>query len=236
MNPNDRIRDVILKYFYDRNVLANCEVGDAGSACSLDVLKRELKETKRLTAEQVTSNLTYLVDRGWVNRIERTSTRSSGPFLKQTFQTHVGPAYIDHGIHTSTSLFYQISARGIDKIEGDSEYKLKKETEGINIHALHSVVQIGDGNVVNQNYVDLHHELTRLREAVVASDLDEEEKWGAAKDIDSIQDQIQKSKPNKTVVESLWKAIERTSKVAGLVELIGKVQPHIHSLIKTLTG
>ena len=69
---------------------------------------------------------------------------------------------VDHGTRETVELYYQISARGIDKIEGESAFRVREKTEGINIKALRSVVTIGDSYVVNVKYVDLHHELQNL--------------------------------------------------------------------------
>jgi hypothetical protein len=55
-------------------------------------------------------------------------------------------------------------------------------------------------------------------------------------DIDSLQSQLAKAAPNKTVVSSLWRAIEEATKIAGLVEAISKVQPFITSLLSRLAG
>jgi hypothetical protein len=69
-NPNDKIREQILKYFYDRNTHATSRFGKKGSAPKISDVKRELKSKIGLTQSQVVSNLTYLIDRKWINTIE----------------------------------------------------------------------------------------------------------------------------------------------------------------------
>ena len=66
MNPNDVVRKQILQYFYDRNSGATSQRGKKGSAMKISDVKRELKAGYGLTQQTVISNLTYLIDRGWV--------------------------------------------------------------------------------------------------------------------------------------------------------------------------
>jgi hypothetical protein len=42
-NPNDKIREQILKYFYDRDTSATSRLGKKGSAAKISDVKRELK-------------------------------------------------------------------------------------------------------------------------------------------------------------------------------------------------
>src|SRR5438045_3222596 len=70
MNPNDEIRMQILRYFYDRNHCATSRFGKKGSALKISVAKSELKDRNGLTQAQVMSNMTYLIDQGWVNTFD----------------------------------------------------------------------------------------------------------------------------------------------------------------------
>lgn len=70
MNPNDAIRKQILQYFYDRNHGATSQRGKKGSAMKISDVKRELKAKYGLSQQSVISNLTYLIDRGWVKKEE----------------------------------------------------------------------------------------------------------------------------------------------------------------------
>lgn len=62
LNPNDEIRQQILRYFYDRNASATSRFGKKGSAVRISDVKKELKSRHGLTQQQVMSNLTYLID------------------------------------------------------------------------------------------------------------------------------------------------------------------------------
>jgi hypothetical protein len=100
-NPNDKMREQILKYFYDRNTSATSRFGKKGSAAKISDVKRELKSKVGLTQSQVVSNLTYLIDRKWINTIEVEKTVT-----------------VKGGTIPSKVTWYEISALGIEKIEG----------------------------------------------------------------------------------------------------------------------
>jgi|SRR6516165_1309207 len=71
-----------------------------------------------MTQQSVMSNLTYLLDRGWVKKHEVHKT-----------------VVVNGGTIPSTVTWYRISAAAIDKIEGGSEFEPKDRYEGINVTA-----------------------------------------------------------------------------------------------------
>jgi hypothetical protein len=209
-NPNDEIRHRLLQYFYDRNANATSRFGKKGSAVKISDVKKELKARHGLTQQQVMSNLTYLTDRGWVNTVKVEKTvRVSG------------------GSVPSTVTWFEISAKGIDKIEGESEFQPKERYPGINITATGaSTITLGDGNVVNIRYSQLHEALTNLKQAIVGSaSLSEAEKLDAAVDIESIKDQLAKAQPNATIIEHLWHSIKDVAVAAGLAANVATLAP-----------
>ena len=153
MKPNDAIRSQILHYFYERNASATSRYGKKGSAVKISDAKRELKAQHGLTQQQVMSNLTYLIDRGWVKTVEQEKT-----------------VQVRGGTVPSVVTWYEIAALGIEKIEGESEFKPQDPFAGINIHASGSnVITLGDGNVVNVKYEQLQRALDELKTAITAS-------------------------------------------------------------------
>lgn len=216
MNPNDVIRQQILQYFYDRNASATSHLGKKGSAVKISDAKRELKELHDLTQQQVISNLTYLIDQGWINTFD----------VEKTVKVRGGTI-------PSTVTWYEIAAPGIDKIEGESEFQPPNRYPGINITASgENVITLGDGNIVNVHYEQLHKELSSLKQAVSECDsLSDNQKLDTAVDIESIKDQLAKSTPNKTIIKQLWSGIEKVVTAAGLVEFATKIQPLIASLL-----
>ena len=215
-NPNDQIRNQILRYFYHRNATATSRFGKKGSAVKISDAKRELKAQHGLTQQQVMSNLTYLIDRGWVKTIEQEKT-----------------VQVRGGTVPSVLTWYEIAAPGIEKIEGESEFQRQDRYAGINITATGSnIITLGDGNVVNARFAALHQELNALKGAVAESDrLSEAEKLDVSVDIESIKDQLAKSNPNKTIISTLWASIEKVVTAANLVEYIGRIAPYLPALL-----
>jgi hypothetical protein len=216
MNPNDKMRKQILQYFYARNNSATSPHGKKGSAMKISDVKRELKARYNLTQQNVISNLTYLIDGGWVNKHEVHKTVN-----------------VRGGTIPSVVTWYEISARGIEKIEGGSEFEPKGRYEGINISATGTnVITLGDGNVVHAQFSELREELENLKSQVTSSSLGEKQKLDLASDIESIKDQLAKENPDKTAIQHLWSGIDRIATVAGLVDAAQRVWP----LIKPLLG
>ena len=216
MNPNDAIRKQILKYFYDRNAAATSRFGKKGSAGKISDVKRELKEKHGLTQQQVNSNLTYLIDQGWIKTFD----------IEKTIK-------VSGGTIPSTVTWYEITALGIDKIEGGSEFQTPDRYSGINITAMgENIITLGDGNIVNVSYEHLHKELSTLKNAITESDsLEDGQKLDIAVDIESIKDQLAKPNPNKTIIGHLWSGVEKAATAAGFIDLISKMAPLIANVL-----
>ena len=217
MNPNDATRSAILRYFYDRNKNATSGRGKRGSAVKISDVKKELKAGHGLTQQQVISNLNYLIDKGWVNKSEVAKT-----------------VVVKGGSVPSTITWYEISSAGIDKLEGESDFRASPRFSGININATgQNVITLGDGNIVNARYAALRAELDRVKDAVVASTtLAEHEKLDLVTDIETIKDQLVKTAPNQNIVSQLWAGVEKAVTAAGLVDLVQRVAPLIEGLLK----
>jgi hypothetical protein len=205
--PN-QIREMMLRYFYDRNAHATSMKGKKGASIKISDIRKELKAKHGLEAAQVVSNLTYLMSQGWVEREQ----------VEKSFTSKLGTSY------PSVSEFYKITAPGIDKIEGPSPFTPDRFA-GIKIEATgQNIITLGDGNQVNVKFESISKALTEFREAVThATDLKEETKLEVVSDIDTISMQLAKPTPNGVVVRSLWENINRTASVASLVDLAVKV-------------
>jgi hypothetical protein len=216
MNPNDQIRRQILQYFYDRNKHATSQRGKKGVAVKISDARRELKEQYGLKVQEVMSNLTYLIDNGWVKTVD----------VEKTVK-------VAGGTIPQVTTFYEVTARGIDKIEGGSQFEPKERYAGINIHATgQNVITLGDGNVVNAKYSELRNTLDDLKQAVTGSTkLNDSTKLDLAADIETIKDQLAKPDPDKTIVGHLWRGVERVVTVAGLADACMKVLPYIQALL-----
>jgi hypothetical protein len=216
-NPNDAVRRQILGYFYDRNTRATSRFGKRGSAVKISDVKAQLKALHGLSQPQVMSNLTYLIDRGWVKTVEQ----------EKTVSTAAGTTI------PSVVTFYEITAQGIERIEGPSQFEPPSRYPGINIQASgSSVVTLGDGNYVQVQHQQLFTKLSELKEAVTgSSQIDDEAKLEIAVDIETVKDQLAKKAPDREVVRRLWPRIERAAALAGLASLVIEIAALIAPLI-----
>jgi hypothetical protein len=213
---DDQIRQILLRFFYDRNCKATSVRGKhSGAAVPISVLRSELKANHGLIRQQVVSNLTYLLSQGWVEE---------KPVAK-SFATPRG------SIVPAVTIYYIITAAGIDKIGGPSEF-MRDRFDGIRIEATgQNIITIGDGNQVEARFKDIGEALSRLANAIKASDeFDDSTKLDLVADINSMQDQLAKKKPNKTVLQSLWAGIETAAKAAGIVKAATEVAGLLRSL------
>jgi hypothetical protein len=96
---------------------------------------------------------------------------------------------------------------------------------GIKIEATgQNIITVGDGNQVNAQHSEIAHALVALRKAVVASgSLNDTQKLDTASDIDSIESQLAKATPNKTVIAAAWEGVKKIGTVADVAVKVGKV-------------
>jgi len=204
---NNEIRVLILKYFYDRNCSATSARGKKGYSIKISDVRKDLKALHDLSQQEVMSNLNYLISQGWIaeEQIEKSVPLPSGTVIPQ-----------------STS-FYRITAAGIDKIEGPGEFTMDK-FKGIKIEATgQNIITLGDGNQVNARFGDVGGALADLRTAFVNSpSVSESEKLDAVADIASIESQLIKANPNRSVVTGAWENLKRFDTVLGIAEKIAK--------------
>jgi hypothetical protein len=205
---NNEIRTIMLQYFYDRNKAATSARGKKGYAIKIGDIRKELKASHDLSQQEVMSNLNYLLSHRWVEEdmVEKSVPLPTGTVIPQ-----------------STS-YYKITAAGIDKIEGPGEFTMDK-FKGIKIEATgQNIITVGDGNQVNAEYRDAAGALVDLKQALLESTfITETQKLDVVADIDSIQSQLAKAKPNRTVIEGAWDAIKKLDTVLGLGDKVSKV-------------
>jgi hypothetical protein len=127
--------------------------------------------------------------------------------------------------------FYQITAAGIDKIEGPGEFTMPK-FHGIKIEATgQNIITVGDGNQVNAKFEDLGTALADLREAITKSTVPEADKMNWVADIETVQSQLAKPAPNRSIIGAAWTAIKGAAVIAECIPLIEKVQHFIAPLL-----
>lgn len=208
---NDQIRKLMLEYFYERNKHATSSMGKKGSAIKISIIKSDLKRLYGLNSQEVQSNLTYLLSQGWIELIP----------LEKQFRTQQGM------LIPSTTKYYQITAQGIDKIEGSGEFTVPR-FQGINIQATgQNIITLGDGNQINAQFSDLGKALVELKEAIKASDIPETDKISLVSDIDTIQSQLAKPSPSRTILKAAWETIEAGAAAHGFISLVKKISVFI---------
>jgi hypothetical protein len=204
---NNDIRTLMLQYFYDRNRNATSSRGKKGSSVKISDVKRELKASHALTQQEVQSNLTYLISQGWVQKdtVQKTFPTAGGTMM---------PANTD---------FYTITAAGIDKIEGPGEFTMPK-FHGIKIEATgQNIITLGDGNQVDAKFSEVGQSLADLRDAITSSQAPESNKLELVADIDTIQSQLAKPEPNRTIIKAAWEVVKGAAAINGCTVLATKV-------------
>ena len=215
-HTEDQVRDFILHYFYDRNKNATSFMGKKGSAVKISDVKRDLKALHGLTQQEVHSNLTYLLSQGWVEEksIEKQVRARGGTLI---------PA---------VTKYYQITAAGIDKIEGPGEFTMPK-FHGIRIEATgQNIITVGDGNQVDARFGELAQSLADLRNAITTSNATEAEKMAYVADLDTIQSQLAKPEPNRTIVATAWETVKAAAVIQGCANFVQTVGALIASLLR----
>lgn len=202
------VRNIVLRFFYDRGKQATSARGKAGFAVRMSDVKKSLKASHQLSQQQVVSNLHYLISQGWIeeDQVSKSVPLPSGTVIPQV------------------TSYYKITAGGTDKIEGPSEFTMDKFS-GIRIEATgQNIIAVGDGNQINAQHSDIAHALIDLRKAVIASEkLNDAQKLDAASDIDTIGSQLVKATPNKTVISAAWEGVKKIGTVADVALKVGKV-------------
>jgi hypothetical protein len=163
----------------------------------------------------VQSNLTYLLSQGWVEE---------KPITK-TFSPKGG------SVVTSVTSFFLITADGIDKIDGPGEFTMDR-FHGVRIEATgQNIITVGDGNQINANYGDIGEALAELRDAITKADVPEADKLTYVADIETIQAQLAKPAPNKSIVATAWETVKGAAAINGCTALVGKVSSLVAGLL-----
>jgi hypothetical protein len=213
---NDQIRRLLLLYFYDRNKTATSNMGKRGSAVKIRNIKADLKAVHGLTQPEVQSHLTYLLSQGWVieKSVEKRIMAKGGTVIP------------------SITKYYQVTAAGIDKIEGPGEFTMPR-FHGIKIEATgQNIITLGDGNQINAQFEELGEALANLREAITGSDAPEGDKMSLVADIDTIQSQLAKPAPNRNIIGPAWEAVKVAATIGGCASFVQKAADLLRSLLR----
>jgi hypothetical protein len=201
------IRDQMLRFLYNLHATARSmdrqQVG-------IKELQQRMKAEFGLSQPQVSANLDYLIEQNFVRRIV-----TPRPFTTKTGTTQ-----------SSEKVTYKISKNGIDRLEGDSEFKSTSPFAGINITAVNGLVAVGNNNqqpLVLRQFEPIAAQLGDLALAIRHSALADDTKLTALAQIETINAQLATPEANQTIIRHAWRAIERAVTVGKAAELASKV-------------
>lgn len=219
---DNEIRKTILNYFYKKNKYAKSRYGKKNSAgVSISIIRSELKTSNGLSQEEVVGNLNYLLSQGWIEEkpISKSFPLKSGMVVP------------------SITIYYIITAAGIDKIDGESEFT-RSSFSGIKIEATgQNIITLGDGNEINAKFENVGNALNDLKEEIKESTkFNESEKLDLVSDIVTIESQLTKSEPNKGIISTVWSGIKKIPTIAKnvptLIDAYTKAEGFIAELLK----
>jgi hypothetical protein len=100
----------------------------------------------------------------------------------------------------------------LDRLEAASMYQRSEVASRVNITNIRGVTVVGNGNVVNTTFTDLSRVLNDLKQAILQEPtLSDDRKPDIAADVDSLEAQLQKPEPKKSIVQMLWSGIEKAA-------------------------
>src|SRR5882724_6694359 len=122
-NPDDNARDKLLRFLYHRHKTVR---GIGKIPIGIQELQREMKSRHRLKQNEVSSNLDYLIQVGWVREVVK----------ERHFKT---PHGMDLGREQVT---YKISDVGINHLQAGTMFKRPESFNKINIANIQGVTVV----------------------------------------------------------------------------------------------
>lgn len=209
---DDEIRQKILSYLSDCRKKARGL--DSLMSSSSDIKKAMAKFT--ISQNQTVQNLDYLVQHGWVDE----------KIIKRPYTTPKG-IEIPNEKH-----LFGLSAIGMKYIEGESEFDRTSVFSGINITNIGGVTVVGHNNVVRNEFVDILRIFNQMEGQVKISDqLSEEQKLDIQADIQTIKNQLSKSKPNKDILGKAMESVSFVGSIPGFIDVVRITSEAISKII-----
>jgi hypothetical protein len=214
LNAEDRKRDAILRFLYERHRTTR---GIQKIPIGIRDLQREMKSKFGMNQAEVASNLDYLVQVNWVKEVVK----------ERSFKTSKGMEVSQEQIK------YKISDTGINHLQSGTLFRKPETSSHVNITNIQGVTIIGDGNIVNAEFTDLSRALSELDNAIAESpELSDIQKLDAAGDLSTIRTQIAKKNPNPTIIKAAWDSLQSIATIYTITEVATKVGGLIAGLIR----
>ena len=127
--------------------------------------------------------------------------------------------------------YYRITSVGIDSLEGPSAFMSKQELPSISITNQNGVTIVGSNNTVHMGFADVLGLLSELQGLVQSSkSLEPQTKRDVGVDIQTVELQLKKSKPNHSVLRSAWGGIQGVVTAAEFTAVVSKITEFIGTL------
>ena len=212
-NRQDVVRDAILRFLYRVHQSAR---GPKGVGLGVREIQAELRQSGGYKQSEIVANLDYLVQKEWV-RLDITERK---------FQAPGGT------LQSSEKRTYKISHLGIDRLERASIYRRKVSETDVNITNINGVTVVGNGNVVNSEFTELDHVLDEMKAGIAeCGEMDDSRRLETIADVNTLQSQLQKPRPNLAVIKEVWRALEVSLTATGFVELVSRAARLLAPLI-----
>jgi hypothetical protein len=204
--PYDVQRDHILRFLYERHESAR---SPTKILVGIQDLRGELKKRHGMTQQDVSSNLDYLVQVGWVREVAK----------DRSFTTPRGMEV------SKEQIKYKISDIGINHLQAGTMFKKPDAVSHVNITNIKGVTVVGDGNIVNTEFTELSRALDRLDQEIGRRrDLSDEQKLDVAADLSTIRAQIAKRNPSREIVRAVWHSLEAVATLSGVSDALTAVK------------
>lgn len=139
--------------------------------------------------------------------------------------------------------FYRLSSKAQDKLLTPSAYgrssSPSSKQDDVRVFGDGSIIVLGDnyGTITFDKRKEINNSLQELVNLIQATgDVTEEEKADLVQNVRTLDAQIKKPTPDKTIVQRAWQSMQGAATISGAAQLIGQLKPLIEALTKGLNG
>jgi hypothetical protein len=95
---------------------------------------------------------------------------------------------------------------------------------GVKIEATgQNIITVGDGNQVDAKFGNIGEALAELRKAITTAEIAEVDKLTYVADIETIQSQLAKPAPSRSIIAAAWETVKGAAAINGCSALVTKV-------------
>jgi hypothetical protein len=216
----DDIRKIVLAYLHDRYWNGSSARGKrTGRAVAIMKMRKDLKASHHLTGKQVQRGLFYLLEHEWAKTV----------VIKKMFPIKNSGTLVER-----ETVLYEITAEGIDKFDGASEFTPEKvpqvRIDTINAHG--SAFAIGGDNHGNVHHGDVVKALAKFREFVMNLDTPREEhKALLIADVNAVAAEVSRPEHNGCLLRKMWERVKGGADVLGIAADLATVSGTIAPLL-----